>query len=301
MKIATEWHGFMPYQIWSGVIRDLNRAALDIRNLTSCGIFSLHHAMVFLGQGHNFQLLRSRHPELINLLRYGMESDELVRLAKSHDLRPSPFESSTIAPIRKAVDRSLAAGHPVIIGSEPQIHWVCLGGRTEDGGYVWADSAHDPAVGGNWSWEEIEEWMTYDEEEEYYPDLEFPFEIITIAPGKNMPASRSMVPWCGSLWPLLAGDTDYAGDWSNLLADMLDVFWDAEYAPKALPVGGFLDEHLDGIIDAAAFQTGISQADLLSVAHGYRDAADFHSLVVPQGQEATAIAGFTLKLVAKAR
>jgi hypothetical protein len=156
-------------------------------------------------------------------------------------------------------------------------------------------------VGGNWSWEEIEEWMTYDEEEEYYPDLEFPFEIITIAPGKNMPASRSMVPWCGSLWPLLAGDTDYAGDWSNLLADMLDVFWDAEYAPKALPVGGFLDEHLDGIIDAAAFQTGISQADLLSVAHGYRDAADFHSLVVPQGQEATAIAGFTLKLVAKAR
>lgn len=300
-KIATQWHGFMPYQTWSGILRDCRGPALDIRNISSCGIFALHHAMVFLGQGHNFQYLRSHHRELVRLLRYGTESSELVPIAKKHGLRTEVIESRSAAVIRHKVDASLKAGHPVIIGSEPQIHWICLGGRTEDGGYVWADSANDPAVGGNWSWEEIVAWMTYDEKKECYPDLVFPFEIITIAPGKTMPASRSMVPWCGSLWPLLAGDSDYAGDWSNLLADMLDVFWDLDYAPKGRPAGEFLDEHLDGIINAAVNQTGIRQADLRSVAHGYRDAADFHSLVVPQGEEATAIAGFTLKLVAKAK
>jgi hypothetical protein len=74
MSVATEWHGFMPYQTWSGVFRDFTGTALDIRNLTSCGIFSLHHAMVFLGQGHNFQLLRSNHRALLKLLRMGTDT-----------------------------------------------------------------------------------------------------------------------------------------------------------------------------------------------------------------------------------
>lgn len=300
MAIATEWHGFMPYQTWSGVLRDLSGPARDIRNLTSCGIFSLHHAMVFLGQGHNFQLLRSNHRALFKLLLDGTDSDELIALAKTHKLRASPFTSRSASVIRRRIDASLKVGHPVIIGSEPQIHWVCLGGRTDDGGYVWADSGSDPAVGGNWSWEAIEQWMTFDEEKGYYPDLKFPFEIITISPGRGMPSSRSMVPWVDSLWQALAADSDYAGDWSNLLADMLDVFWDRDYAPKGRPAGDFLDEHLDGIIEAVASQTVHPKNALREVGFAYRDAADFHNLVVAKGQDAQSIAGFSLKLLTKA-
>ena len=74
MSVATEWHGFMPYQTWSGVFRDFTGTALDIRNVTSCGIFSLHHAMVFLGQGHNFQPLRSNHRAPLKLLRMGTDT-----------------------------------------------------------------------------------------------------------------------------------------------------------------------------------------------------------------------------------
>lgn len=299
MGVATAWHGFMPYQTWSGVFRDSTWTARDIRNFTSCGIFSLHHAMVFLGQGHNFQLLRSKHRALLKLLLTGTDTGELISLAKAHKLRTSVFESRSASAIRRKVDASLKAGHPVIIGSEPQVHWICLGGRTDDGGYVWADSGSDPAVGAFRSWDEIEDWMTFDEEEEYYPELEFPFEIIAVSPGKGMPASRTMVPWVGSLSKILAADSDYAGDWSNLLADMLDVFWDLDYAPKGRPAGEFLDEHLGGIVDSVASATGHSRAVILEIGRGYRDAADFHSLVAPKGEETSVIAAFSLKLLMK--
>jgi hypothetical protein len=303
MKIATDYHGFLPYQSLA-IFKDIAWASFDPRNKAACGFFALHHAMVFLGQGSRFQWLRELHPGFWTKVNGGTYTEDLVGLAKRVHLRPTVHSSwLEIAPIRRALDKALNAGHPVIVGSEPNIHWICIGGRTSDGGYVWADSAWDPVVGGNWSWEELEQWMLYstNPKRKSYPDLADNLEIIEIAPGRQMPSSRSMVPWIDGIWESLASDQAYAKDWSNLLADMLDVFWDAEYAPNSLSAGGFLDGHLDGIIDAAAFQTGISQAALRGVAHGYRDAAEFHNLVVPQGQEATAIAGFTLKLVAKAQ
>jgi hypothetical protein len=303
MSIARIYHGFLPYQTVPQ-FRDMGMTALDPRNRASCGIFSLHHAMVFLGQGTRFQWLREDHPALLDKLHFGTISKSLCALARRQKLRPTVHSSwLKTAPIRKKLDRALGTGHPVIVGSEPHCHWICIGGRTEDGVYVWADSADRPALGAFGSWEELEHWMLHSSDPEYpsFPDLECDLEIIEIAPGGQMPSSRSMVPWIGGIWESLASDQAYAKDWSNLLADMLDVFWDLDYSPKGRPAGEFLDEHLDGIIDAAAFQSGISQAELRGTANGYRDAADFHSLVVPHGQEATAIAGFTLKLVAKAK
>jgi hypothetical protein len=303
MKIATKYHGFLPYQSLA-IFKDIDWTSFDPRNRAACGFFALHHAMVFLGQGSRFQWLRDLHPDFWAKVNGGTYTEDLVGLAERVHLRPTVHRSwQKPAPIRRALDKALNAGHPVIVGSEPNIHWICIGGRTPDGGYVWADSAWDPVVGGNCSWEELEKWMLYstNPKRKSYPDLEDNLEIIEIAPGRQMPSSRSMVPWSGGIWKSLASDQAYAKDWSNLLADMLDVFWDLDYAPKARPAGDFLGEHLDAIIDAVAGQTELSEASVRDTAHAYRDSADFHSLVVPHGQEATAIAGFTLKLVAKAR
>jgi hypothetical protein len=297
---ASHWHGFLPYQTWTGVLTDLNRPALDVRNITSCGIFSVHHAMVFLGQGSNFQSLRSHHRPFWQLLRHGTEAAELVAIARKQSLHAKVFSSGGIKTMRSKVDQALKAGHPVILGSEPAVHWICLGGRTADGGYVWADSASKPAVGVFGSWEEVEEWMTCDGDGNESNELEYPLEMITIAPGARMPPSRSLVPWSGAIWANLAWDESYALDWSNQLADMLDVFWDLEYAPKSRSAGDFLDEHLDTILPAVSAQLGVSSSALRSTALGYRDVADFHSLVVPTGEEAGAIAAFAIKLAGKA-
>ncbi len=300
MNVATQWHGFLPYQNWKAVLRDFNLTALDLRNLTSCGLFALHHAMVFLGQGHNFQLLRSRHPGIIRLIFRGTEATELRRLARAHGLKSALHQSWRLDQTRKVVDRALGTGQAVIIGSEPQCHWICLGGRTAKGGYVWADSGSDPAVGAFQSWGELEDWLTQDVTMEQPTDLAYPFEVITVSPSARMPASRSLVPYVGSLWRHFARDSAYAMDWSNLLADMLEVFWDADYVLQGRSAADFLDEHLDAIVKTAVRQTGHARADLKNIGLCYRDAAEFHSLVVPAGEEAGVLAGFTLKLVAKA-
>ncbi len=81
---------------------------------------------------------------------------------------------------------------------------------------------------------------------------------------------------------------------------MLDVFWDIDYAPKGRPAGEFLDEHLDAMVNSVASVTNHSRADLQEIGRGYRDAADFHSLVVPSGGETFVVAAFSLKLFMKA-
>ena len=297
MATATGYHGFLPYQNFAAVFRDRSKTGLDIRNLTSCGIFSVHHAMVFLGQGYNFRLLLCDHPRLMDKLRHGTVSDDLIRLAKRYGLKAAMFQSCSISQIHRQIDRSLAAGHAVIVGSEPNVHWICVGGRTDGGGYVYADSGNSPAVGVFDSWNALEDWMTTSDEGAGVTE---PFEIIAVSPGPKMPASRSMVPWTGSIWKILSSDSVYAKDWSNLLADMLDVFWDIDYAPKGRPAGEFLDEHLDAMVNSVASVTNHSRADLQEIGRGYRDAADFHSLVVPSGGETFVVAAFSLKLFMKA-
>ena len=215
-------------------------------------------------------------------------------------LRATHFESPNLKTFRKHLDKTLQSGTPVIVGSEPAVHWICLGGRCESGGYVWADFA-DPssAIGAFDTWDDVEQWLTCDQGSPV--DLNEHFTAITIQPNPKMPAGRSLVPWMGSLYPSLSADPHYAMDWSNLLADMLDVFWDKEYAPKGIPAGDFLECHLEGIVQATRSLTGHRHAAVMNCANVYRDAADFHSLVVNRGQDALSIAAFAHKLAAKVR
>jgi hypothetical protein len=290
MNLFDDLHGFLPYQTWRGVLRDL-------RNRASCGLFSLHHAMVFLGQGGDYSIVRDNHPSLWAKIHAGTIAKDLTSLAKNLRLKAEEFQTKGIKSFRRHVDKALRAGSPVIIGSEPAVHWLCLGGRTHGGGYVWADSANGAAaVGAFDTWDEVEEWLTDGDTSA----LTEPFSAITVSPGKNMPASRSMVPWSGGVYESLNADADYAHDWSNLLADMLEVFWDREYVPKGVPAGEFLDHHLDGIVEATASLTWHDEAALRNLAHGYRHTADFHNLVVAKGCDAQAITAFAHKLAAKA-
>ena len=294
MHLSQNLDGFLPYQ--SSQAGLLPR--LDLRNRAACGLFSMHHAMVFLGLGGSYCALRDQHPSLYSKIYGGTVAQQLVALARKMSLRATALETRSIRTYRKQVDRALRMGAPVIIGSEPAIHWLCLGGRTDGGGYVWADSANaNGAIGAFACWEEVEAWLTL---EDGLPiDLQEDFSAITLEPGARMPKSRSMVPWSGGLYSCLSADPAYAWDWSNQLADMLDVFWDKEVTPKGLPAADFLASHLKGIVEATSSLTGHSKSDLLTVAHQYRNAADFHNLVVARGHETLSIAAFAHKLAAK--
>lgn len=253
--------------------------------------------MVFLGQAGSYSDMRDKHSSLWDMIWEGTVAQPLIKLAKKEGLHAEVYETQSIKDYRRHLDQVLRSGSPLIVASEPANHWICLGGRTDDGGYVWADSADKSgAIGAFGSWDELEEWLTDGDASE----LEEPFSSITISPGKKMPTSRSMVPWVGGVYERLNADSDYAHDWSNLLGDMLDVFWDREYVSKGVPAGKFLDHHLDGIIEATASLTGHDVEALQHLAHGYRNAADFHKLVVAKGHDTQAISAFAHKLAAKA-
>jgi len=125
------------------------------------------------------------------------------------------------------------------------------------------------------------------------------FEAIAVLPGPKMPASRSIVPWIDGVWETLAADPGYARNWSNLLADMLQVFWDAEYVRHGIPAGDFLDEHSPAVIEAVSSLAGWTKQSIEDQASAYRDAANFHNLVVDPGQESVTIARFSLMLQAR--
>lgn len=288
MSLSEDFDGFLPYQnsIWT-----------DPRHWAACGFFSLHHAMVFLGQAGSYSDMRDKHNSLWDMIWEGTVAQPLIKLAKKEGLHAEHYETQSIKDYRRHLDQVLRSGSPLIIGSEPANHWICLGGRTQEGGYVWADSADKSgAIGAFGSWDELEEWLTDGDASE----LEEPFSSITISPGKKMPTSRSMVPWVGGVYESLNADSDYAHEWSNLLGDMLDVFWDREYVSRGVPAGKFLDHHLDGIIEATASLRGHDVEALQDLAHGYRNAADFHNLVVAKGHDTQAISAFAHKLAAKA-
>jgi len=296
--VSEGLHGFVNYQYLPDLLENPHVDRFRLTHYAACGMFSVHHALVLLGQGDAIGRTKSLHPRFWDLIWNGLESEKLIRIAGKSGAKTDLIETRKLKQIRPWVDRHMASGHPVIIGSEPACHWICIGGRTSDGLYVWADSAASPAIGAC-SWDELEQWMAMDEETGDEVELEFPFEAIAVLPGKNMPASRSIVPWIDGIWEVWASDPKYARNWSNLLADMLQVFWDAEYVKGGIPAGDFFDKHGPGIVEAMSSLHGWDKSVVREQANAYRDAAHFHSLVVDPGQESATLARFTLMFQAR--
>ena len=291
MQVTTQLHGFLPHQTaycdW------------DPRNLAACGIFSIHHAMVFLGEGDEYWKVRDRVPSLWSKLYAGLDLTELVCLGKRCGLCVEPLETRRRSSLRKFLNAHLKKGHSVVLGSEPQEHWICIGGHTEDGGYVVADSASDPAVGWFKSWDEVEAWLTIDGETGEEATLECAFEALAVMPGRKMSQGRSMVKRIGLVWEILRDYPEYAFDWSNQLNDVLGLFWDGELAPGEMDAGDFIDTHLDSLVAAVSEHTGATKDVVWDAAVGYREVAHAHHLVVPRSEMWGALARFTLQLSAK--
>jgi hypothetical protein len=296
ISISKGLHGFISYQNWEAIRNELSLPALSLTNWAACGMFSVHHALVFIGQGESIQTMKSLHPRSWDLFRNGLDLDQLRSIIRNAGAKSDFIESNRLRSIKFWLDRHLSAGHPVIIGDEAMPHWCCLGGRTSGGAYITADSAENPAIAA-YTWDALAEWMeTVPEGKE---KLEFPFQALAVLPGRGIPASRSIVPWIDGIWKTWACDSKYAKEWSNLLKDMLRVFRDAEYVKHGIPAGEFLDEHAPAVVLAVSSLTGWSKQRVEEHANGYRDAANFHNLVVDPGQESATIARFTLMLQAR--
>ena len=123
----------------------------------SCGVQSLHHALLLLGMRSDLGEMLGK-SGLLNNVEFGHELPLLVSLARSCGSRAENLTTSKPCSLRRAINRSLKIGSPVILGSNPACHWLVVAGFDGDGGYVWIDSSDEP-LSSSWDWDEIQEWI----------------------------------------------------------------------------------------------------------------------------------------------
>jgi len=288
---STNLSGFLDSQSRANVPAWFPFPSFDPTDYAACGIFSLHHALLFLGQADAISYTKRLAPSIINLAFSGLDSGELRKLVRGVGCRAEILEHTDPKRLRRFVDVHLRKGFPVILGSDPAAHWCCVGGRSHDGFYVMADSAECPAVQA-WEWESICEWVG---------DGDSPFEALAIVPGRRMATSRAIIPRVDEIWEDWHDDPWLADQWPNLLCDMLEVFWDTIPRRRGTPAGVFLDEHSEALCEATADLSDCKRRDADEWLDVYRSAADLHALVVRHGDEDVTFACLSIVLDARLR
>jgi len=250
----------------------------------SCGIQSLHHSLLILGLHSDLSELLRSCPVHKNI-GFGHEASLLMSLARSHGARPENLTTFGTRTLHSSINRALKSGSPVILGSNPNRHWLVLAGRDGNGGYVWMDSADDP-LADVWDWEDIEEWIGADEQE---------YEAIAIHQRRK--TNRSLVPHMADLYEALSTDVFLAGEWGLYLADLDTVFNYPRGQGRVLEAATFLDRNEEAIVQAVIrMEPGVEKRILREVFTNFRTIADYHSLTVPVQFEKQATAQMAIVL-----
>jgi len=254
----------------------------------SCGVQSLHHAMLVLGKSSDLGELLAAFPILDNV-KEGHELPLLASVARAFGSRPENLTNSSLRSFRASIKRTLKGRSPVVLGSNLAVHWLVLAGSDDDGGYVWIDSADDP-LSGVWDWDQIEEWLGPDEEE---------FEAIAIHPGKNDNPGRSMVPHIAGIYELLGSNEELASQWGEYLDDLDTVF---NFEPRGGPkmnAEAFFESNEEAIVQPVLWMDKGDELDEAVVREffaNYRTVANFHSLELPTCFETHAVAQMAMIL-----
>jgi hypothetical protein len=257
----------------------------------SCGVQSLHHALLLLGKLSDLNRLLANFPIHKNVY-FGTELKDLTTAARSCGSRPENLSSSSLRSLRASINRALKAGSPVILGSEPHCHWLVLAGFDGDGGYVWIDSA-DSDLSGTWDWDEIVYWLKGDEDEEIEE-----FEAIGIHAGPRDKPNRSMVPHIAGIYELLGGDPDLATEWGAYLEELDTIFdYEAMRGPK-VDAETFFANNEEAIVQPVLWvENGeLDEKTVREVYANYRTVANFHSLELPAVFETHAVAQMAMML-----
>ena len=183
----------------------MNNLQFDYQSAGMCGHRSLIHALALLG----INLTEKDAIKLTGVSRSkaeesGTSEDKLIKAIRGAKCKPHPHTSHNAMRAKSQIDGFLKNGMPVIISTDDENHWAVLAGKYKDR-YYWIDSA-DPKLIGSWEWDDIAEWMEYDESEYYLIGVE----------AKDM--SRSVVTRFYSIYPLLK-----AGQYKSVIRWLFDV------------------------------------------------------------------------------
>jgi hypothetical protein len=263
----------------------------------SCGVQSLHHALLLLGKPSDLAELLAAFPLLDNIA-FGHEVPPLISAARRFGGRPEDITSSDLRALRATINRILKGGSPIILGSDARVHWLVLAGLDGQGGYVWIDSFDQP-LSGAWDWDGIEEWLLAADADGERSDEIDVFEAIAIHPRKNDNPARSMVPHIAGIYELLGSNEKLAGQWGSYLDDLDKVFNFQSGKGPRMEAETFFENNGEAIALPVLWmdQDGLLEKEVVQeVLRNYRTVANFHSLELPACYESHAVAHMAMIL-----
>ncbi len=123
-----------------------------------CGQYALVNAMAVLGK--QLSILEAHRLTGVTVweaLRDGTDTRYLVKAIRKCGCTPHLVTRMSEVSAKRAMDRLLDRGWPVIVSVDESSHWAVVASRSKRG-YRWIDSA-DTRITGYWSWSSIADWM----------------------------------------------------------------------------------------------------------------------------------------------
>ncbi len=168
----------------------MHNLQFDYQSAGMCGHRSLIHALALLGITiTEKEACRQTGISRSKAQGSGTSEDKLIKAIRKAGCKSHAHTCHSEKQAKTLIDAFLKKGMPVIISTEDEYHWAVLAGKYRDR-YYWIDSA-DPKLIGHWEWDDIAEWMEYDDTEYYFIGVE----------AKDM--SKSVVKRFHILYPLL--------------------------------------------------------------------------------------------------
>lgn len=268
---------------------DFWKIAGDPRAYRTCGIQSLHHARLLLGQYSDQGDLFAVPGQLKNYFS-GHYLHQIKAVCKKRSVKYRDITNTNLRILRRDLDLHLKRGCPIILGSIPAEHWLVVAGLDEAGEYLLIDSADEPLVG-PWDWEEMKKWLLGDEND---PG---PYEALAILPSKPELCRRSMVPNMAAIAGELASNRDLASEWGLYLQELDSVFNFVTMSGSETSAGDFLEANEEPIVQSVLWSDpDLNEKVVRRVYENFRIVGSAHNLSLPAACEAHAVAQMAILL-----
>jgi|GEM_PF-4837580 len=250
----------------------------------NCGQFALLNALLLLGIPVTNKQAHIKTGITITKSTFsGTDSKNIAKGIKSFNCKAIKFHSDSESETKKEIDNFLSKNIPLIIGCENYDHWAVLADK-KDNKYYWLDSADEDIIGLS-DWDEIEDWIKYEDENDYK------YFFIAVKP-KN---SGYSITNLNQLYKISYKNEDLFFTCGEMLQDLLEIFYFNDKTNYS--AGILLNQYKEIIIDGICrLYYYADKTEIEKLFNDYLTIAELYNLKVDKEIRVQALIEFTILL-----
>jgi hypothetical protein len=242
-----------------------------------CGEYAILHAALVLGipisseTVHRATGVSKKHSAI-----YGTSAGAIRRALNKFDLESVVCDIKDEEEAKKAIDRALETGYPIIASVENEEHWIVLVSK-DSHGYYWIDSSDYQLLGCS-GFREISEWLEYEEEDKtgYY--------FIVVKPKDENIMKHSISGCFNNILKLYEKDEDLIYYWGWYLAGLKEALDCPKDKKEVISAKAFFEKHRSTLEEACKIIDD-SESDLEYELSNFSIVAQMHNLTMSKELE----------------